>query len=122
MYERFTLYSPSFGANLKGADEALIGMNFFFIIFPDYNVLTEHTAVGEDFVNLTGKVELTPNFTFLKLTGKAHKASIDFSAALIIRDNLLLKETFLVDIISLCNQSGLPLDVAMKVFNLHKIG
>jgi hypothetical protein len=112
----FTLFSPPFGANMNGVEENLRGMGLFFQIFPDYNVIAEHTLMGENFVAMTGKVQMTPDFSYLKLAGKGKKATIDFSAAFDLRGSLLLKEIFLLDIVDLCKQSGLPLEVALQVF------
>ncbi len=114
--EDFTLYSPPFNVTLCGRDENLRKMTRFFQVFPDYNVITEHTATGENFVVLTGRVQMTPNFSMLKISGSGRKAEVDFSAAFTLRDNLLLKETFLLDIVDLCHQSRLPLDVALTFF------
>ena len=44
------------------------------------------------------------------------RAEVDFSATFALRGSLLQKETFLLDIVDLCNQSGLPLDAAMNIF------
>jgi hypothetical protein len=114
--EDFTIISPPFGAYLSGRDENLRGMGIFFQIFPDYNVITEHIAMSENFVAMTGKVQMTPDFSFLKMHGTGKKATVDFSAAFTLRGQLLLKEIFLVDIVDICKQSGLPLEVALQVF------
>ena len=114
--EDFILYSPPFGANLRGTKENLREMAKFFQFFPDYNVTTEHTAVGENCVILTGRVRMTPSFSMVGLPNLGKKAEVDFSATFALRGSLLQKETFLLDIVDLCNQSGLPLDVAMNIF------
>jgi hypothetical protein len=116
--EDFTLYTPTFGANFQGVEDNLQGMSVFFKMFPDYNVIADYTAIGQDFVNLTGRVQMTPDFSFFKLEGTGKKATIDFSASFTLRGGLLSKETFILDILGLCKQSGLPLDTARKVFKI----
>ena len=114
--EDFTIYSPPFGVTLRGAEENLREMTKFFRFFPDYNVITEHTAIGENCVILTGRVQMTPNFSIIGLPNLGKKGEVDFSATFAIRGNLLFKEIFLLDIVDLCQQSGLPLDTALNIF------
>ena len=73
--EDFILYSPPFGANLRGTKENLREMAKFFQFFPDYNVTTEHTAVGENCVILTGRVRMTPSFSMVGLPNLAEERS-----------------------------------------------
>ena len=112
----FELCSPPFGRTMRGADENIKGMSGFFAIFPDYKVEPGHILCDETCVLMTGYVCLTPNAKTLGLPAPLKSARLAFSAAFETRNNLLSRETFLVDLVDLCKQSGLPLEVALRLF------
>lgn len=111
--EDFELISPPFGRTMKGRDDNLSGMAQFFALFPDYSVEPSSTLASDDHVLMVGHVTLTPNLTLLGVPGEAKSARLAFSAAFETRGNLLARETFVLDLVDLCAQSGLPLSVAL---------
>ena len=112
----FELISPPFGRTMKGVEENLDGMAQFFALFPDYNVEADCTLNSDTNVLMVGHVSLTPNFDLLQIPGQPKTARLAFSAAFETRENLLCRETFIVDLVDLCSQSNLPLDRALDLF------
>jgi hypothetical protein len=112
----FVVYSPSFGVDLRGVKENLRGMKRFFSFFPDYKLTPELIATGDGCVILTGRAQMTPDFSRAGLRYSGKKVEVDFSAAFVLRGELLSKETFLLDIVQLCEQSGYALVSVVELF------
>lgn len=105
----FVLRTPAFNSLLSGRDEVLSGMAFFFALFPDYFVEAEETLSNDRSVIMVGHVKLTPDFSTLGFNGKGAPARIDFCARFDVEGALLCRETFLIDLPELCQQSSLSL-------------
>jgi len=111
----FVLESPSFNVRLVGREQNLKKMDEFFAAFPDYDVVSEHTALGEGCVVLTGRVRMTPSGPLLGLVTNGKRAEVPFSAMFETRGNLLSREVFLIDAVELCAQTGLPLAIGARL-------
>ena len=113
----FVLHSPPFGSTLCGTEENFVGMAQFFALFLDYTVHAEHTAEGPGCLIMAGKVSMTPHLAYLGLPGVGRRATVEFTATFETRGERLAREVFLLDIVELCNQSGLSLAALLDVLN-----
>lgn len=106
----FVLDTPALGITGRGRDEVALQLGMFFETFPDYRFEGEGCAAEDGAVAFWGRVRMTFAGAFLGLPPTGRK--IDMPAISVFRrqGGALTSETFFIDLASLAEQMGVPVE------------
>jgi steroid delta-isomerase-like uncharacterized protein len=107
--EDFTLESPPFGLATQGRKETEAVLAAFFRAFPDYAVEADGIAAEAGAAACWGRARQSFRGTFVGLAPTARSASVPFVSVFEARAGRLVRERYLFDLATLCEQLGVPL-------------
>lgn len=102
-------------------DEAAQQLAVFFTAFPDYRVTVEGIAAEGDGVACWGDAHMTFGGPFLGHAPTGRKAVVPFVSIFTCGDAVLHGERFVFDLVTLCDQIGLPLAVVRDALPLLRV-
>lgn len=114
-HDDMTLDSPPFGSVARGLAEnerALIG---FFALFPDYGVEVHGYAGDGQNLSVWGLVRMTMAGERFGLASNGRRTEVPVAMQFTFKDDKVLSERFLLDLATVCDQSGVSTDLFRNV-------
>jgi steroid delta-isomerase-like uncharacterized protein len=108
--EDFSLEVPPFGLDTKDRKETEAVLAAFFRAFPDYAVEADGMAAESGAAACWGRARQSFRASFLGIPATGRSASHPFVSIFEARAGRLVRERYLFDLATLCEQLGLPLD------------
>jgi steroid delta-isomerase-like uncharacterized protein len=112
--EEFALEAPAFGLATKDRKETEAVLAAFFRAFPDYAVEGEGIAAENGAAACWGRVRQSFRGPFIGIAPTGRSASHPFVSIFEARAGRLVRERYLFDLATLCEQLGLPLDAVRR--------
>ena len=106
----FVLDTPALGITGRGRDEVALQLGLFFETFPDYGFTGEGCAAEDGSVAFWGRVHMTFAGPFLGIAATGRKVDMPAMSVFTQRGGALGSETFHVDLATLAEQMGVPVD------------
>ena len=106
----FVLDTPSMGLAAHGRDEVTAQLGVFFDVFPDYRFAGEGCAAEKGAVAFWGRVHMTFVRPFLGIAATGRKVDMPAVSVFTQRGGALGSETFFLDLATLAEQMGVPVD------------
>jgi predicted ester cyclase len=117
LHQDMLLESPAFGTRARGLAENELALSRFFGSFPDYNVVLQGHAAGEDTLVCWGRVQMTMTGDRFGVVPNGKRAELPVFIQFAFRDDLIAHERFVFDLSELCAQSDVSTDaVRRKIF------
>ena len=110
LHEEMVLETPAFGTLARGRAENERTLTRFFAAFPDYRVVLEGHAAGEDALVCWGTAQMTMTGDRFGASPNGRRAQVPVFIQFAFRDGLIAGERFFFDLSSLCAQSGVSTD------------
>ena len=104
------LESPAFGTSARGLAENEKVLSRFFAAFPDYNVVLEGHATGDETLVCWGRVQMTMTGDRFGVVPNGARAELPVFIQFAFKDDLIVHERFFFDLSELCAQSGVSTD------------
>jgi predicted ester cyclase len=114
----FRLETVCLNLTTADRDEAAQQLAVFFTAFPDYHVTIEGIAAEGTSVACWGDAHMTFAGPFLGHAPTGRKAVVPFVSIFTCADAVLHGERFVFDLVTLCDQIGLPLSVVRDALPL----
>ena len=106
----FVLATPSMGLAARGRDEVAAQLGVFFDVFPDYGFTGEGCAAENGAVAFWGRVHMTFARPFLGIAATGRKIDMPAMSVFTQQGGALVSETFHLDLATLAEQMGVPVD------------
>ena len=108
-HDDFYYDAVSLGVKAEGKEAAgALLKNVFFQAFPDYDPQAEWVVSGDAGVAARVRVRMTLKGNFLGFGPTNQTADVPMFCAFTFKDGLLASEAFLFDVMSWCDQLGIP--------------
>lgn len=109
-HPNMVLESPAFGSTARGTKENERVLARFFKTFPDYNVTLGGYATNSDSFICWGTVRMTLTGDRFGVTANGKQTELPVFMRFTFGDDLIASEYFLIDLATLCAQSGVSTD------------
>jgi predicted ester cyclase len=117
MHEDMVLDSPAFGTRVHGLTDNRAVLDRLFRTFPDYRVSMEGAAPSPIAYACWGRVRMTMRGERFGVSSNGRPAVLPAFFLFGFRDGLITYERMMIDLASLCSQSGVSTDaVRQKLF------
>jgi predicted ester cyclase len=113
-HSEMLLESPAFGSVARGRNDNARVLQRFFKTFPDYHVELEGYACSEESLVCWGKVRMTMTGARFGVVTNGSRAELPVFMRFTFRDDLIASEYFLIDLATLCQQSGVSTDAVLQ--------
>lgn len=114
MHGDIVLDSPAFGTRVQGHADNQAALNRLFYTFPDYSVAMDGAATNPTTYTCWGCVRMTMKGERLGVEANGKPAIIPAFFVFGFRAGLIVYERMLIDLATLCSQSGVSTDLVRK--------
>jgi predicted ester cyclase len=114
VHRDMVLEAPAFGTVARGVAENELALTRFFRSFPDYEVVLQGHAHGDDTLVCWGTARMTMSGDRFGVVPNGRRAELQVFIQFAFEDDLIAGELFFFDLSSLCAQSGVSTDAVRR--------
>lgn len=114
LHPDMVLETPAFGTTSHGSAETEQALAGFFATFPDYDVELDDYAANDNTLVCWGTARMTMSGDRLGVSTNGRRVALPVFIQFTFADDRIASERFFFDLATLCAQSGVSTDAALR--------